>query len=138
MDIITLFLALIWLAVGVLVVQFVIKTGGTKVGVVAHWFGGIFVMFGLAIALIFIYANLSVEFGEKFNVYMATHMVKQENTGTVVRLPTTGNTVTVYRHASLNRQAMLVNGTLLIDETKTVHTSLWWMLWDDSYATTDS
>lgn len=138
MDVITLLIFLMWAACGVLVVNFVVKTGGTKVGKVAHWFGGAFVMFGFAVALILIYANLSVSFGSKVNAYLLTHQLRSGSPSMLVQDHAQGTSVTVYRRGSVNTTAARDGDRLIIDEHKTIRTSLWWMLWNTSYTSPDS
>jgi len=137
MDIISLLLSLIWLACGVLVVNFVLKTGGTKVGKVAHWFGGTFVMFGFAVALILIYANLSESFGNKVNAYVLTHRLRPGISLPLVQDHVHDGLVTVYRSGSVNTAATRNGDRLVIDEHKTVRTSLRWMLWNSSCVSKD-
>ncbi len=133
MDLITFLLLLIWLACGVLVVRFVVKTGGTKVGAVAHWFGGAFVMFGIAIALIVIYANMSTTFGGKVDAYLQTHRLHADTSLPLVEDHVQDGYITVYRRGTINTVATRVDGRLVIDEHQTVRTSLWWMLWSSDY-----
>jgi len=132
MDVITLLISLMWAACGVLVVDFVVKTGGTKVGKVAHWFGGAFVMFGFAVALILMYANVSVSFGSRVNAYLLTHQLRSESSSTLVQDHAYGTAVTVYRRGSVNTTATRDGDQLVIDERETIRTSLWWMLWNSS------
>lgn len=133
MDIITLLLFLIWLSCGVLVVRFVLNTGGTKVGKVAHWFGGAFVMIGLAVGLVLVFAALDRDFGTRANVYLLTHPLRPGASLPMLQDHAQDDLVTVYRRGSVNTAATLDGDRLVIDEQQTVRTSLWWMLWDDKY-----
>lgn len=133
MDIIPFLIFLIWLACGVLVVRFVLRTGGTKVGRVAHWFGGLFVMLGLAVGMVWILAQLSEDFGTRANIYVLTHQVRSGDAWPLIERHTQDDLVTVYRRGSVNTSARLDGSQLMIDEHQTVRTSLWWMLWNADY-----
>ncbi len=139
MNFITFLILIIWLASGYLVVRFVRRTGGTtKIGHVAHWFGGAFVMIGLAIGMTWIFAHLDASFGARANVYVLTHQLRPGDTAPLIQRHESGNIVTVYRRGSVNPAASLVDGQLNIDERQTIRTSLWWMLWDTKYSTDTS
>jgi hypothetical protein len=135
MDIITFLLFLLWLACGVLVVRFVIRTGGTRIGKVAHWFGGVFVMFGLAVGMVLVFARLNQNFGTRVNVYLLTHQLRPGTSLPLIQNHTQDDLVTVYRRGSINTAATLDGDRLVIDEQQTVCTSLWWMLWSKTYTT---
>lgn len=134
MDISIFLLFLIWLASGVLVVRFVLRTGGTtEIGRVAHWFGGAFVMIGLGIGLAIIFARIDLDFGARANVYVLTHLPKLENSVPLLERHQQDDRVTVYRRGSVNPSARLAGNQLTIDEQQTVRISLWWMLWDTKF-----
>ena len=78
MDIFLILIFLLWLVAGVLVVRFVMRTGGTKIGRVAHVFGGLFTMIGIGVILIYIYASASHGFAIKVNDFILAHLF---NTG---------------------------------------------------------
>jgi hypothetical protein len=133
-NIITLLLFLIWSGCGLLVVRFVMKTGGfTLAGRIAHWFGGTFVMIGLAIGMTWIYAGVDHDFGARANAYVLTHQLRLGDPRPVLQQNQHDNFVTVYRPGSVNTKGSIVNGQLQIDESVTVRTSLWWMLWDTKF-----
>lgn len=118
---------LIWVAAGFFVVQFVRRTGGTTViGRIAHWFGGAFVMFGLAVGLLYLSATLHADFATRLNDYLISHQLSSAAAYPLVA--TDGSQVTVYRQSSVNRQARMEDGRVVIDESRTVATSLGWMI----------
>lgn len=133
MNSITLLFFLLWLAAGVLVVRFVLRTGGTRFGKPAHWFGGFFTMIGLAIGLTWIFAQIDSKFGTHVNVYVLTHQIRPGDTVQLIERPERGNPVTVYRRGSMNTTATIEGDRLIIDERQTVRTSVWWVLFDSKY-----
>lgn len=154
MDIITFLLFLVWLCCGVLIVRFVLNTGGTKVGKVAHWFGGAFTMFGLAVALVLLYASFSVDFGGKVNAYLLTHLFRdqsaaaksanvehavipvsletQNGIAAVSELQNPAASVTVFRHGLASADAFLNDSQLDLSNATNIRTSIWWMLWKNN------
>lgn len=159
MDSISFLIFLLWLAGSVLVVRFVRRTGGTKIGKVAHWFGGACVMIGFAVVLVFIYANLSPTFGGKLNTYFVTHLVKdrsslsgqgqpeyvlvpltvqtQAGTSIVNQFRSPGRPVTVFRPGVVNTEATISGDRLNLNPSRDIRTSLWWMLWSSDRIKTD-
>lgn len=134
MNILTLLLFLLWLACGVLVVRFILRTGGyTILGRVAHWFGGAFVMIGLGIGLAIIFAQVNTDFGARTNVYVLTHQPMLGDSVPLLERHQQDDRVTVYRRGSVNPSARLVGDQLTIDEQQTVRISFWWMLWDTKF-----
>lgn len=137
MNILTLLILLLWFACGVLVVRFVWRTGGySKLGHIAHWFGGVFVMLGLAVGLIWGFSHIDADFGVHANVYVLTHQLRSDKKA-LIEQHTTDNQVTVYRPGSVNTVARMDGRRLIINESKTTRTSLWWMLWDTKYTSSN-
>lgn len=135
MNILMLLLFLLWLACCYLVVRFVLRTGGTtKIGHVAHWFGGTFTIIGLAVGLTVIFAQVDANFGTRANVYVFTHQPKR-NEAPLLQRHIRDDLVTIYRRGSINTTARLDGDQLLIDEDQTIGISLWWMLWDKKFTT---
>lgn len=130
MSVVTLLMVALWLAGGVLVFRFVKRTGGySEVGRVAHWFGGAFVMIGLALGLTWIHAQIDHDFGNRANVYVLTHQIRPGDNSEIIRRNISGTTVTVFRRGTINTATLLNDAQLTIDESTTIRTSLWWMLW---------
>lgn len=135
MNIISLLLFLIWLALSYLVVRFVLRTGGvSKIGHIAHWFGGLFTIIGLAVGMVWIFAQLDGNFGARVKVYLLTHDVRPGKDILLIERHSDDELVTVYRPGSINSTTRLDGGQLNLDEHKTIRTSLWWMLWDTKFS----
>lgn len=134
MNVVTLCLVLIWFVCGYFVVKFVHRTGGhTIVGRIAHWFGGTFVMIVLAIGITWIYAGVDHQFGARAHSYILTHQLRIGDTRPLIQQHDGDDFVTVYRPGSVNMSAVIENGQIRIDETKTIRTSWWWVLWNTSF-----
>lgn len=127
-------LVVAWLIAAFFVFRFVVWTGGSRIGRVGHFFGGTSVMLVIAVGMLWLYALASPKFAVRMNVYLTTHLVTRGNPGLIVRIDQPGDYVTVYRHAEVNNEATLNGAALSVDETTTVHTSWWWMLWDTKYS----
>ena len=126
-------LVVAWLIAAFFVFRFVVWTGGSPVGRVGHFFGGTSVMLVIAVGMLWLYALGSPHFAGRMNVYVKTHLLTRGSPGLIVRIDQAGDRVTVYRHAEVNNEAILEGAALTVDETTTVHTSWWWMLWDAKY-----
>lgn len=134
MNVITLGLVLLWLGAGVLVVSFVYRTGGTTViGRIAHWFGGTFVMVVLGVGVLWTYAGLDENFGARVKTYLLTHQFEIGQTQPMFERAPDGDTFVMYRPGRVTTGTTFAGPEVVVDETKTIRTSWWWMLWDTQF-----
>lgn len=155
MDIGTLLLLILWLAVGVFAARWIVKFPTSQAQKMALSGIGILSMIGLGSTLFWIYSLTSETFGGKVFTYRMTHSIRQNQTlkegpsnveNIVVSFSTynyqgkrtifPGNKpekiVTVFRPGEVNYGTL--NGDMLSVDPKTAtKTSFWWMLWDTKY-----
>ncbi len=86
-------------------------------------------MLGLAIGMVWTFAQLDGNFGGRVNVYVLTHQVRPGQSTPLIQRHSQDDLVTAYRRGSVNTVARLDHGQLTIDERRTIRTSLWWLLW---------
>lgn len=91
-------------------------------------------MIGLAIGMAWIFSQLDHAFGARVNAYVLTHQISSQDVRPLIERHATDQRVTLYRPGSINPQVSVDGTQLVIDEQQTIHTSLWWMLWDTKFS----
>lgn len=133
MNIISFLLFFLWLACGVLVANFVVHITGTTFGKVAHYFGGAFVMLGLAMGILWVDALASPMFSAHVNAYVLMHQFRSSQARPLIQPHPSDSFVTVYRPGVINTTATWHDSHLTIDHRQNIRTSWWWMLSDTKY-----
>lgn len=143
----TLALALAWVVIAFFVFRFVVRTGGTTIGRVAHWFGGASVMLVIGLIMIGLYASFSPAFANRLNDYLLTHPLSKNNggraqvlialpaaspkggAGTIINLPLSTPAISVYHAGAINKQASINSNILTLDPLVNQDISWWGTLW---------